>query len=75
LTSENSSEKNKMKIKTFKFNLINRMAFYDAPERLDEMVRKDLGTKIKIHNVKDSIMKYPPLNEYIHQRIVIYDEE
>lgn len=62
-----------MKIKTFTYNATRRVSSLEAPSKLNKMVEKELRTSVKIHKVKDTILKYPHLKEYRHQRIVVYD--
>ena len=62
-----------MKIKTFIYDATRKRNALDAASKLDEMVAEKLGTNIKIYDIKDEIMEYPHLKEYIHQRIVRYD--
>ena len=62
-----------MIIKTYTQNATTRGHALDAPGRLDEMIKKELGTDIMVYNIIDFVLEYPHLNEYIHERIVIYD--
>jgi len=63
-----------MEVKTYTVSVMNQNGLVKALKSLDDAVKSDLGTDIRIHSVKDTLYprSCPSFEDYI-ARVVVYE--